>query len=43
MVLYAATTVIIVLGTLVIFTFEPCLVGADGMLLESSPAFCENL
>ena len=27
MVLYAATTVIIVLGTLVIFTFEPCLAG----------------
>ncbi|GAA1666022.1 succinate dehydrogenase [Citricoccus zhacaiensis] len=43
MVLYAATTVIIVLGTLVIFTFEPCLVGADGMLLESTPAFCETL
>jgi succinate dehydrogenase / fumarate reductase, membrane anchor subunit len=43
MVLYAATIVIVVLGTLVIFTFEPCLLGADGTLLESSPAFCETL
>jgi succinate dehydrogenase / fumarate reductase, membrane anchor subunit len=42
MVLYAATIVIVVLGTLVIFTFEPCLVGADGSLLEASPAFCET-
>ncbi|MFC7403123.1 succinate dehydrogenase hydrophobic membrane anchor subunit [Citricoccus sp. GCM10030269] len=40
MVLYSATVVIIVLGTLVIFTFEPCLVGPTGNLLESSPAFC---
>ncbi|MGD6978421.1 MULTISPECIES: succinate dehydrogenase hydrophobic membrane anchor subunit [Citricoccus] len=40
MVLYAATTVIIVLGTLVIFTFEPCLTDAAGNLLEASPAFC---
>ncbi|QCU78695.1 succinate dehydrogenase [Citricoccus sp. SGAir0253] len=43
MVLYAATTVIIVLGTLVIFTFEPCLTDATGALLESSPAFCQTL
>ena len=43
MVLYAATTVIIVLGTLVIFTFEPCLTDAAGNLLEASPAFCETL
>jgi succinate dehydrogenase / fumarate reductase, membrane anchor subunit len=43
MVLYAATTVIIVLGTLVIFTFEPCLTDAAGNLLGSSPAFCETL
>jgi succinate dehydrogenase / fumarate reductase, membrane anchor subunit len=43
MVLYAATTVIIVLGTLVIFTFEPCLTDAAGNLLEASPAFCGTL
>ena len=43
MVLYAATTVIIVLGTLVIFTFEPCLTDAAGNLLGSSPAFCGTL
>lgn len=43
MVLYVATVVIIVLGTLVIFTFEPCLTDAAGNLLGSSPAFCETL
>lgn len=43
MVLYAATTIIIVLGTLVIFTFEPCLTDAAGNLLGSSPAFCATL
>ncbi|GAA4773104.1 succinate dehydrogenase, hydrophobic membrane anchor protein [Citricoccus nitrophenolicus] len=43
MVLYVATVVIIVLGTLVIFTFEPCLTDATGALLEASPAFCETL
>ncbi|HEY4615195.1 MAG TPA: succinate dehydrogenase hydrophobic membrane anchor subunit [Citricoccus sp.] len=43
MVLYAATTIMIVLGTLVIFTFEPCLTDAAGNLLEASPAFCETL
>ena len=43
MVLYAATTIMIVLGTLVIFTFEPCLTDAAGNLLQSSPAFCETL
>ena len=30
----------IVLGTLVIFTFEPCPVGADGALLQSAAEFC---
>lgn len=37
MVLYAATVVILVLGTLVIFTFEPCPVNAAAELL---PSFC---
>ena len=36
-------TIIIVLGTLVIFTFEPCLTDAAGNLLGSSPAFCATL
>lgn len=43
MILYVATTVIIVLGTLVIFTFEPCLVDGAGNLLADSPAFCADL
>lgn len=37
MILYAATIVIIVLGTLVIFTFNPCPTGAEAELL---PSFC---
>ena len=36
-VLYVASAIIITLGTLVIFTFEPCPVGADPALLAS---FC---
>ena len=40
MILYIATAVIIILGTLVIFTFDPCMVDASGALLEGSPAFC---
>ena len=40
MILYVATAAIIVLGTLVIFTFEPCMVDATGALLENSPAIC---
>ena len=40
--LYVAVVVTIVLGTLVIFTFEPCLVDGAGNLLEASPAFCET-
>ena len=40
MILYIATAVIITLGTLVIFTFDPCMVDASGALLEGSPAFC---
>lgn len=35
--LYLATTVVIVLGTLVIFTFDPCPPGAPADLL---PSFC---
>lgn len=42
-VLYGATAVIIILGTLVIFTFEPCLVDDAGNLVESTPAFCESV
>jgi succinate dehydrogenase / fumarate reductase, membrane anchor subunit len=30
----------VVLGTLVIFTFEPCPVGADGALLPAAAEFC---
>ena len=37
--LYFAVVVTIVLGTLVIFTFEPCPVGAEPSLL---PSFCEG-
>ncbi|MGC5048954.1 succinate dehydrogenase hydrophobic membrane anchor subunit [Micrococcus porci] len=40
MILYVATAVIIVLGSLVIFTFDPCMVDASGALLEGSPAIC---
>ena len=35
--LYTAFVVVVVLGTLVIFTFDPCPVGADPELL---PSFC---
>ncbi len=37
-VLYAATVVIVVLGTLVIFTFNPCPLGANGVPLPGG--FC---
>lgn len=37
-VLLLSTAVIIVLGTLVIFTFDPCVVGSDGIPLKGS--FC---
>ena len=40
MILYVATAAIIILGTLVIFTFEPCMVDGTGQLLSNSPAFC---
>ena len=43
-ILYVSSTVIIILGTMVIFTFEPCLVNNEtGELLESVPAFCHDL
>ncbi len=35
--LYAAFALVVVLGTLVIFTFDPCPAGADAALL---PSFC---
>ena len=35
--LYTAFTLVVVLGTLVIFTFDPCPAGADATLL---PSFC---
>ncbi|WGW10848.1 succinate dehydrogenase hydrophobic membrane anchor subunit [Saxibacter everestensis] len=38
--LYVASAVIIVLGTLVIFTFDPCPAGADPSVV---PSFCEAL
>ncbi|GAA1103191.1 succinate dehydrogenase hydrophobic membrane anchor subunit [Nesterenkonia jeotgali] len=42
-ILYLSVIVIIVLGTMVIFTFEPCLLDNAGQLLESSPSFCQNV
>ena len=41
-VLYLASIAIVVLGTLVIFTFEPCMTDAAGNLLDNSPSFCFN-
>ena len=40
--LYLASVAIIVLGTLVIFTFEPCMTDAAGNLMDNSPSFCFN-
>ncbi|MCK6094689.1 succinate dehydrogenase hydrophobic membrane anchor subunit [Micrococcus sp. EYE_162] len=40
MILYIATAAIIILGTLVIFTFDACMVDASGALMERSPAIC---
>ncbi|MGO2556589.1 MAG: succinate dehydrogenase, partial [Brevibacterium aurantiacum] len=34
-ILYIASIIVIVLGTLVIFTFDPCPAGADPALLAS--------
>ncbi len=42
-ILTLSVAVIIVLGTLVIFTFEPCMVDNTGQLLDSAPAFCQNV
>ena len=42
-ILYLSTIVIIILGTLVIFTFEPCMVDEAGNLLNEAPSFCQNL
>ena len=38
LILYIASAVVLVLGTLVIFTFDPCPAGADPALLAS---FCQ--
>ena len=35
--------VVIVLGSLVIWTFAPCPVDASGALLEGVPSFCESV
>jgi succinate dehydrogenase / fumarate reductase membrane anchor subunit len=35
--IFASTAVLLILGTLVIYTFDPCPVGADAALL---PSFC---
>ncbi|MDX2341151.1 succinate dehydrogenase hydrophobic membrane anchor subunit [Micrococcus sp. M4NT] len=40
LILYIATAAIIILGTLVIFTFDACMVDASGALMERSPAIC---
>ena len=42
-ILYLSAVVIIILGTLVIFTFEPCMVDEAGNLLNEAPSFCQNL
>jgi len=42
-ILYLSVIVIIVLGTMVIFTFEPCMVDNAGQLLDASPSFCQNV
>ncbi|MDO5493617.1 MAG: succinate dehydrogenase hydrophobic membrane anchor subunit [Nesterenkonia sp.] len=42
-ILFVASAVIITLGTLVIFTFEPCLMDSSGELLDSVPAFCHDV
>src|SRR5699024_5143950 len=39
---YLPSIAIIVLGTLVIFTFEPCMTDAAGNLMDNSPSFCFN-
>lgn len=41
--LATAVTVIIVLGSLVIFTFDPCPIDAAGQLLHGVPTFCEDV
>ncbi|GAA1145064.1 succinate dehydrogenase hydrophobic membrane anchor subunit [Nesterenkonia lutea] len=41
-ILCLSVVVIIVLGTMVIFTFEPCMVDNTGALLDSAPSFCQN-
>ncbi|GAA1816434.1 succinate dehydrogenase hydrophobic membrane anchor subunit [Nesterenkonia flava] len=43
-ILYLSTVVIIILGTLVIFTFEPCMLDDAGNLIDDAvPAFCEGI
>ena len=37
--LYVASAVVVVLGTLVIFTFDPCPV-LNGQLMDGAPSFC---
>ena len=42
--LYVASAVIIILGTMVIFTFEPCLTDDAGNLQEGvAPQFCHGV
>ncbi|MCT1607829.1 succinate dehydrogenase hydrophobic membrane anchor subunit [Nesterenkonia massiliensis] len=41
-ILFLSATVIIVLGTMVIFTFEPCLMNEAGELMERAPSFCQS-
>lgn len=40
--LVGAVGVIIVLGSLVIFTFDPCPTDASGQFLPGTPTFCET-
>ncbi|WP_022873243.1 succinate dehydrogenase hydrophobic membrane anchor subunit [Nesterenkonia alba] len=43
-ILYLSAAVIIILGTMVIFTFEPCLTDEAGNLLEGvAPEFCHGV
>src|SRR5699024_1664019 len=40
--LYLASVAIVVLGTLMSFTFEPCMTVAAGNLIDNSPSSCLN-
>ena len=41
-ILYVSAAVVVILGTMVIFTFEPCLTDSAGQLLDTAPSFCHS-